>query len=187
MVYKKESVIKRGEEAIIRTRKLWLIAGIISLSLGAIMALEPLVFLIKDNDQSILKILPTLYGLFGFGIFALIYRKVYKYIPLLEGCKDIERSIRKAVNKYNRINARAAKSAAKATSREVSYSVCSTEFRYKELYDLFQQNDVVTYIGYPSVVVSSLQVSKRSTNSNDSNHTFDPFFTDEEFEDLMEK
>jgi len=186
MKYKKELVIKRGEDAINRYKKYWLIGGIISLSIGAAGILEYIFIEAMRENVSLYQLITVLVLLFGFGVFALIFRQVYKYEPLLEGCKDIERSIKKAVNRYNKINANTAKATAKETGKEVTYSICSSEFKYRELYDLLQKSEVVTYIGYPSVVIAKIKAEKKNNSQPPSNHNFDPYLTDEEFEDMME-
>ena len=187
MIYKKNKVTKRGEEAITRYRKVWLIIGIIILVVSLIAI--PEYFFIESMREAVPMGQFITYEIiiFCFGVFAIIYSKIRKYNPLLEGCKDIERAIKKAINKYNRNSASIANKTSKQTGQAVSYSQCSTEFKAKELFDLLSKAEAVSYIGYPEVIVSSMKVIKKPSAPNtDTNHNFDDELSDEEFDDLMD-
>ena len=186
MIYKRDKVTSRGEAAIVRYRKYWLIGGIISLAIFVIAIIEFFCIDAMKESMSIFQFFSAELAFLVFGVFAIIYSRVKKYTPLLEGCKDIYRAIKRAVNKYNRTNASIAKKTAKSTGRTVTYSQCSTDFRYEDLYELLQKSDTVNYIGYPTAVVSSLKVGNKSTTRQDDNHNFDDELTDEEFFDLLD-
>ena len=164
MLYKKENVLNRGKRAIARFKTYWRVGSIITLSF---VILGVISYIINEETRNSVQLPSFIVGetlLFSFGVFCLVYSFLRKYNPLLEGCKNIEKVIKKAVKTYNKTSKKSLKSVSKNSETNLTFTQCSTDFHFQELYDLLNKDNVdcIQYIGYPEVVITTYEVSEET-------------------------
>lgn len=195
MIYKKEEVIKKGNNAIILKRKELLLAGFVFLGIAVLFSCYFIVSIIIDKKareaNNIAAWVAFIVVLFLFSLLFMLIRKKKKYDPLLEGCKAIEIDNRKYVDSINREIKENANKIAKKTHKTIRYSVHENKFKSEELFELFKESDSVEYLNYVLNEEDKKQLIKESiiipkTKKPTNNHTFDDYFSDEEFDDLMD-
>lgn len=180
-VFDKEDVIKLGNNSIKKLKRMWLTLAIVAFSLVAI-DIVSYIFLMNHKEMPIHVFIIAMVHLAGFGIFALIYYKVKEYEPLLEGCKCIERDIRSEIGNENRRNKRIAQKRAKRTRRNQVYTVTTSNFDARELYKYLTTGNNNQKVEYKSKEKEIAKTKEYTTGD----HDFDSYFTNEEFDDLMD-
>lgn len=189
MKYIKAEVIKKGERAIEVSKRNWLIVSIVAFVVAGLGTMAIFYTLIKDSkiDFSPFGTVFMVVSFIVFGILTLIIPRRRVPDPLLEGCKAIESEIKRKLNSFNRQTVKLAKKKSKSTNRRVQFSKYFSDFKYQELYQLLSNNDEVEYLDLPSDYKSLLDRKIKTTNRKTNNdHNFDSYFTDNEFDDLMD-
>ena len=195
MVYSRKNVIKSGENATVNRSSTIKTVGLGLMITSAPIAMIAIIFLI---DYLTIKIYGDMYAIVGLivtsvmlfvpGIIMFNYPKYTKYNLLLEGCYAEDRYLRGKLNKKNREFANDAVKKARRTGRIVPYPCISTTFNAYELYKLLEKNEIVEYKVKPIIKVKYAKPEKQKTSPSYrySNHNFDHYFTDDEFDDLMD-
>lgn len=192
MVYSRKNVIKSGENAIASRLSGIKTTGVIFIGISATLVFAAIALLlyylsIKEYASIIVVVFLILISvaLFIPGMIMLNYPKHATYNVLLEGCYVEERYYRGKLNKRNRQSASNAVRIARSERRVVPYLSIISTFDAYELNLLLKEKEIVEYNVKPISKIKYAKPEKQKTSSY-SNHNYDSYFDDDEFDDLMD-
>ena len=149
MIYQRKEVIKKGENRIKRVKRILLISAIIVLAAFYLGCMAPFLIIVSINNKTFetdsglyiaFFVVAIFYHTFAF---VLYYLSILKREPLIEGIKQYEKEIKKAVKLKNdeyRNN---------HSNKKDCYS---TKFNKDELLALLQKEESADYYGIDDIV-----------------------------------
>ena len=192
MIYSRKNVIKSGENRIAFMKSGAKTAGLILICASIAVVLVSITLLIyylaiKSYVSIIVVGFFVVISLIFFipGTIMLTRSGKSVHDTLLEGCYVEERYYRNQLNKKNRKYANDAINIARRENRIVAYISLTSTFNAHELYELLKKNETVEYNVRPKMKNKYAKPNNKKSSSY-SNHNFDNYFDDEEFDDLMD-